>query len=747
MISTETNTEYLKELEEFEKYKATLRQEPDGDVKKRYVVGCYNESDWEDIHKELMKDGSLEDNIPSDSIDCINDHIHNPTRGTYLLTPSEVADLEKHPKVEYVVVDTEYYKGTYEIFAGDLIADSKSPTSKTFRYTNSEKCYRNFESVMPNTATAAEINRSGYQIRRCMQKEDPWYGSSDSTIINDRSQYYGDGTDVDVVVCDTQGWFGHPEFNNNTGNGPTSYTGGNALDSNFSTYSATGYCDILDMVLDAPYYIDPDWFEANGGPSNSNSRLMTRWDGTVVPKESDARNWWQNQNLRSAKFRSGGSHAFSAISISGGTSYSRANCNGSNTARVYLPNGSTSHGSKCMGCTYGKTQGWAFNANKWFINNIGNYSAGIASTWEIQQIFHRHKPLRSSDGTKNPTVSSNSWGYRAGKELNGYWWYRPGTSNAENGSWTIGNTTSTHRFSPSFSSNTMPKFMRHMGWYGDATWNGSYYIPRFKGEQVPSTLTTALDNCINEGVIVVVAAGNSSQKQVKIDHPDYNNYWSTSSTGTISDTHSAFGYNHYNTINRPGYPQQGGKNASAGITNRIINVGALDDELTAAGGSTSGQERMVNYSDRGNAIDCYAPADDTVAATSAESGEADYPETYSQYDTDNLGAPQDDDFGGTSAACPVAAGLIATKMQYERHWSVENVKNWLGSLDLADGTKFFVGTESIGANHDDWDDENKPEDTRPTVIYDERTNSQPSEIIAFIIDGPLILSGSLNITA
>ena len=286
-----------------------------------------------------------------------------------------------------------------------------------------------------------------------------------------------------------------------------------------------------------------------------------------------------------------------------------------------------------------------------------------------------------------------------------------------------------------------------MGWYGDITWNGSYYIPRFKGEQVPSTLTTALDNCINEGVIVVVAAGNSSQKQVKIDHPDYDNYWSTSSTGTISNTHNAFGYNHYNTINRPGYPQQGGKNASAGITNRIINVGALDDELSAAGGSTSGQERMVNYSDRGNAIDCYAPADDTVAATSAESGEADYPETYSQYDTDNLGAPQDDDFGGTSAACPVAAGLIATKMQYERHWSVENVKNWLGSLDLADGTKFFVGTESIGANSDEWDDENKPEDTRPTVIYDERTNSQPSEITAFIIDGPLSISGSLNITA
>ena len=742
MISTETNAEYLKELEEFEKYKATLRQEPDGDVKKRYVVGCYNESDWEDIHKELMKDGSLEDNIPSDSIDCINDHIHSPTRGTYLLTPSEVADLEKHSKVEYVIIDTEYYSGTYEIFAGDLIADSKSPTSKKYRYTNSEKCYRDFESVIPDTATAAEINRSGYQIRRCMQKDDPWYGSSDSTIITDRSQYYGDGTDVDVVVCDTQGWFGHPEFCNNTGNGPTSYTGGNALDSNFSTYSATGYCDILDMVLDAPYYLDPDWFEANGGPDDVGSRLMTRWDGTVVPVEAHARNWWQSQSLRSAKFRGGGSHAFGAISISGSTGYSRSNVNGSNTARVLNPNSTFSHGSKCMACTYGKTQGWAFNANKWFINNIGNYNTGIASAWEIQQIFHRHKPVRSSDGTKNPTVSSNSWGYRATRQSSGYWWYRPGGSGAENGSWTGG------IYDADNVSNTMPKFMRHLGQYGDGK--------RFKGEQVPSTLTTALDNCINEGVIVVVAAGNSNQKQVKIDHPDYNNYWSTSSTGTISDTHEAFGYDHYNTINRPGYPQQGGKNASAGITNRVINVGALDDELTAAGGSTSGQERIVDYSDRGNAIDCYAPADDTLAATSTQSTytvfgvrqtEADYPETYSQYDTDNLGAPQDDDFGGTSAACPVTAGLIATKMQYERHWAVENVKNWLSSLDSADSSKFFVGTESTTPNSPDWDDINNPQHTSPIIIYDERTNSQPSDISAFIINGPLTLSGSLNITA
>ena len=746
MISTESE----QKRENFEKYKLTLNQEPVGDVKKRYQVGCYNASDWEDIHKELMKDGSLEDNIPNDPVECVNDYAHSPTRGIYLLTPSEVSDLKNHPKVKYVNIDTEYYPGTYQPFPDDLIATS--PTSKTYRYANSEKCYRDFGGVIPSTATAAEVNRSGYQLRRCMQKEDPWYGGSDSTVLNNRLEYYGDGTDVDIVICDTQAWFGHPEFCNNTGNGPTNYTGGNVLKSGFSSSATTGYCDVLDLVLDAPYYLDPDFFEA---PHNFNipgyeppPKLITRWDGTKVPHETWARAWWRSNstNYRSAKYAYGGSHAFGNItSIS--SNYTRDNCNGSNTIRPYggylEPRGAQTHGTKSMAGAFGRTQGWAFNANKWFINNIGNYNSGVGAAWEIQQIFHKNKPINSTYGTQDPTISSNSWGYRAFKPTDGYWWYRPLSADAANGSWTTPSS-GYFRFSPYTAGNTMPQFYRYMGWAGDAPRRGSpqYPHPRVAGEMKPSSLVTALDDCIDEGVIVVVAAGNSTQKQVKIDHPDYNNYWSTSSTGAITDTHIAFGYSCYNTLNRSGYPKQGGKNASAGITNRVINVGALDDELTAAGGSTAGQERLAGYSNKGNVIDCYVPADDTLNATSATSGVADYPETYSQYDSTNLGTPQDDDYGGTSSACPVAAGLIATKLQYARNWTVENVKSWIeNELDVVDSTKFFVGSETVGANNGNWNKICSPEYTSPTVLYDAAFAS------GFSITGiGLSFGGDLNIT-
>ena len=44
---------------------------------------------------------------------------------------------------------------------------------------------------------------------------------------------------------------------------PDDYTGGNVLPGN-------GYCDVLDVILDGPYYIDPDWFNADNDPEYNN---------------------------------------------------------------------------------------------------------------------------------------------------------------------------------------------------------------------------------------------------------------------------------------------------------------------------------------------------------------------------------------------------------------------------------------------------------------------------------------------
>ena len=134
-------------------------------------------------------------------------------------------------------------------------------------------------------------------------------------VVSNKLSHNGTGLDVDVIVCDQDMWCGHIEFCNpsaitdirtvvepgasvgesSSSVAPISYVGGNALRNGFSSSSTTGICDLLDLVLDAPYYLDSAWFEAS--PS---TRLTTRWDGTKVPVESVAKEWWSDASKRSA---------------------------------------------------------------------------------------------------------------------------------------------------------------------------------------------------------------------------------------------------------------------------------------------------------------------------------------------------------------------------------------------------------------------------------------------------------------
>ena len=49
-----------------------------------------------------MQDGTLEDNIPSRSCDCVSDMCCSPTRSVYLLSDDEVAQLINHEKVNWI---------------------------------------------------------------------------------------------------------------------------------------------------------------------------------------------------------------------------------------------------------------------------------------------------------------------------------------------------------------------------------------------------------------------------------------------------------------------------------------------------------------------------------------------------------------------------------------------------------------------------------------------------------------------
>ena len=665
--------------------------------KKYYQLSTFTEEQWDELNKELTNQGKVNSYVPDRSVDCVDDQLHSPTRGTYLLTEEEADNLKNDPRIKFINIDYKRYPEQFMPPPEEL--QSVRPDLIN-RYSTSVKNYREFSAsnTLASSPNATDANRTGYQLYRCQQKLDPWVDNSlaDNAVVNTNILQYGTGKHIDVIVADDGTWFGHPEFQNNSiikSNSsplekPNGYVGGNLLPGN-------GTCDLLDLVLDAPYYIDPDWFNSNPG-----SRLITRWDGTIVPVESVARLWWSNSSQRSSQFANAGT-------VSVPSNYTRQNNNGDNNNLSAVGD----HGTCCAALAYGRTQGWAYNANKWAFNLYGFLGLGIEQGFDMVKIFHQVKPSNPAFGSKNPTIMSNSWGYRSWKDPQGATWY-------------YNHRTSTN---VSYTTNTGINWLSHMGTQGDTFTVGQ---PRWKSEMKINSLTTALDELVASGVIFVVAAGNSNQKQVNSGHPDFNNYITQTNGGTLAaSSFFEFGVEVTGTVNRRGFPQQAGMyNDENG--NRIypaINVGALDDDFFAA------REAKVGYSDRGNSIDVYAPADGTLAANRGYATNWPRPDTYANL-TYSSGNATDTAFGGTSAACPVAAGFLATILEYNRDWTWREIKSWLATLEVQSNLDFYPGLESTTVNDGNWLDYNSLEGGDPRVLYqgifDARFRTGPRKIIS-----------------
>ena len=648
---------------------------------KYYAVGVTTPEAWDYVHALLTQDGSLDDNIPARSIECTDLKEHSPTRAVYLMTDAEAAQISLHPDIKFVDLDKSQYPDLYP-------PDPEGMQAVPNRYNAAVKNYRNLSSV-PGTATSAELNRAGFQLYRSAQYANPWQGQSSSAVLNNTIPNTNTGKNIDVIVGDDGCWFGHVEFDNSTGNGPADYIGGNLLPGN-------GTCDLLDVVLEGPYYIDPAWFNANPG-----ARLTTRWDGTTVPVESVARAWWTDSSQRSAQFASAGTVAVPSY-------YTRANCNGTNSTISTDGN----HGTPCAGQTYGRTYGWAYNANKWFIDAYGNNGFGLNVDlyFDVMKIFHVNKPINPIYGTKDPTISSNSWGFRATQGDTGFYYFRQGTSG-----------------SGGVAYSTKPAFMAYLGSAGDSG--------RFKGEMVNNTLTEAGDELIASGVIFVVAAGNSNQQQVSSSNLNFNNYWASAALTPLSSaTHDEFGSTCYNTTSRRGFPQHLGKYSDGGnIVYPAINIGAIDDNFTV-----DGLERKVNYSDMGDQIDCYTPGDNTLSSART-------PYTlYNRFDQRIGGLTSyDTSFNGTSSACPTATGLIATALETNRSWSWQNIRNWLQLLTEQSADTFYQGPDPATATTLDWADLNSLMGGTRKVAY----NNIVAPVIAISGSGLTISGSGLSISS
>jgi len=383
-----------------------------------------------------------------------------------------------------------------------------------------------------------------------------------------------------------------------------------------------------------------------------------------------------------------------------------------------------------MSQSYGKTHGWAYNANKWFISIIWA-SGAISPTvlWEIHKVFHELKPNRSSDNTKNPTVTSHSWG--ATKPFyNGYnaYWRTNGDGTGEE---TIA-ITGTDVTSPAWLSYFISG-NRHEKWY-------------------PLTVSTIAEgsSMIDSGVIFLGSAGNNNNQLVKGDHPNYNNYVSSSSSRTLSSAESDA-----EMVNRVGNPLCIGNFNDGGVDiYRTFAIGALNDNQ-APNGDGSYFEYKASYSNMGNAIDCWAIGDDSIGAQGGDSWN--FPRNDSTYRIDSNYAivssggtlsltSYDQRFGGTSSACPVSAGLFATKLQYERGWIWSNLKTWLKDkvTNQSSSTQFLAQTEATTSSSSNWNSYFNLQGSERKILWDARSSELTAK--CELRGSNLLLTGTFTIS-
>ena len=654
-------------------------------MERSYTVIVSSSDLYDSMESLLTTPGTTDSLVPSRAVTQTDSKPHSSTRATYLLTDDEAQLLRQHPSVLAVHLDMTVYPEIYAVPPENI--------SLANRYNDPVLNYRGTIAVPGvDPASITQLNRAGWQLLRTATYNNAWRTAT-STVVTSNIPYTRTGVDVDVILGDDGCWFGHSEFQNNTGSGPTLYQGGNVLPGN-------GTCDLLDLVLEAPYYIDPAWFNANPA-----TRLDTRWDGTVVPNQVVAREWWQNSTKRSAQFA-----AFGNIPIS--NTYSRGSCNGTNDARPST--GVADHGTPCAGQLYGRTFGWAFNANKWHINLYGANGVGFEIYFDILKIFHQYKPVNPTRSTRDPSICSNSWGIQIpGVVLTpGYYYYRVGTSGQGGVAFT-----------------TRPNFLQTLG---------ARIIP----EILPNAATQSAAEAIEAGVIMVMAAGNSNQLLVNAGEADYDNYVSIEANTALADTvRDYFGYLYLTTLSRRGYPSQSGaQQVGSNILYPCISVGALDWQTTS-GQIMSGLERRVDYSMTGSAVDFFSVGDQTLSASARVPSAIN---TRPRYDNTYPGAgltSVDQIFDGTSSACPTACGFLATLLETNRSWTWEDIKNWIQTLRVQSPSTFYIGPVPTSANDPAWLDKNSLWGAPARVLYN---NSDDPPPVIVSVQGILNLAGNIQ---
>ena len=581
----------------------------------KYTLAVTSPEYWSTIHNALIVD-SNEDGIPDRKVTCSDNKEHSPTRGTYWLTEEEAVGISTHPQVKWIELSPSDYRHSYP-----------EPRPVTKRFRKNVKIYRNLQTTSFSiSATSAEENRTNWAVRRVglQTNGDGWpntFGTQVSPTFSD-IKYSLTGKNVDVVIQDSGVLQYHPEF----------------LDDD-------GISRVRDIIMDGPYYIDPNYFI-------SNSLTYTKPDGRIGITTSAAHNWWENSSNRSGSFSSVGT-------ISVPDAYTVANSLGIGGTSHTM---TSSHGTGCAGLAAGKNFGLAFESNIWNMSMVASPTLmSTEASYDALKIFHQHKPINTATGRKNPTVVNGSWGY--------YGAFNSGT-------------TVTYKFkgsTGSFTGYSITDTGAQAYAYGLSA--GSTYNRTFSTSSRSHSIDAAASEMIDAGVIFVVAAGNDNQRLgVGANDVQKNDYFTSLVSGNDHRGTSLFPSGTLPIGSRDYlHPQGVGFNTSTDF-HPVICVGAMDDTIEQSYAGYEHElyaEMKASYSNNGPGIDVWAPADETLSAGfRAANGDRLGSETnYARYNSNFV----DRYFNGTSAASPVVAGSVAFFLESKPDATSGDVKKFLNT--------------------------------------------------------------------
>jgi subtilisin family serine protease len=278
------------------------------------------------------------------------------------------------------------------------------------------------------------------------------------------------------------------------------------------------------------------------------------------------------------------------------------------------------HGTHVAGIACGKTYGWAKEARVYSqklsgLEGSGDSGTGISITYAFDAI----KTWHTSKAGSRPTVVNMSWGYGT--------YYNTVTSLTYRGvTYSDGSTTgnASYRFSN----------------YGLNSSSGSPVATYIANVRIAS-VDTDIEEMIDAGVVVCIAAGNRGTKIDVFGGLDYNNFVTTNS-----------GIKYYHRGSSP-------------YSDRALMVGSIDSTVYDVN-----NDQKATYSETGPGVSIWAPGTNIMSAcsnTNAFGAQSYY--LNASFKQVNI--------SGTSMAAPQVAGVAALALQLNPTYTPTQVKSSL----------------------------------------------------------------------